>query len=347
MKLRWMALVAISMIASSAFAQQSPVDRQPATIEMEGHAQVRANPDQAFVSLVIETQAPTAVEASAENARLANKVIAAVKAKLGAQDQIDTVRYSLSTTYDPASYASQDLKFVDWSASYQINVKCEQSMSGGVLDLVRAVGAVGSTITTAVAGQATIAITVTENAASASDATKQAADKAHALGEKIESKLGSNGTVKIFQGVIKQNMQRTDEPRMLYKASNRVSITTKEIDRVGMLIDTAVAAGATQPDDVDFTLRDDSTVRSQAIARACEDARFKAKAAADAMGLKIKRVTRIVSTGDVAASGGVPSGVVYEGVATQLAGGGNRQVTPINPPELTVPATVTVTYELE
>jgi uncharacterized protein len=339
MKLRWTALIAIALVASTAFAQQAPVDRDAPTIQMEGHAQVRANPDQAFVSLVVETKASTAVEAIAENAQLANKVIAAVKGKLGAQDEISTRLYSLSPSYDAGP---QELKFVDWSASYQINVKCEPSMSGSVLDLARAAGANGSSITNAVADQATILITLTEFAPNASQATQRAAERAHVLGGKIESNLGSKGTVKVIQGQIKQDMQSTEKDRQQYDASNRVSITTKEIDQVGTLIDTAIAAGATSADDVDFTLRDDSTVRSQAIARVCEDARLKANAAAQAIGLKIKRVTRIVSTGDVTSSER-SSGTF--GVAFAADASGGR--TPINPPELVVPATVTVTYELE
>jgi uncharacterized protein len=244
-------------------------------------------------------------------------------------------------------HAPRELKLGDWNASYRIDVKCEPSMSGGVLDLVRAAGAVGSSVTNEVAGQATILITVTETAASAGDATRRAADKAHALSEKIESNLGSKGTVKVFQGLIKQETQQSDTLRQEYEASNRVSITTKEVDQVGTLIDTAIAAGAARADYVSFTLRDDSSVRSQAIARACADARLKADAAAQAVGLKIKRVTRVVSTGYLPPTGGEPSNEAYMQDAAAFAGGGNGPATPINPPELSVPATVTITYELE
>ena len=114
---------------------------------------------------------------------------------------------------------------------------------------------------------------------------------------------------------------------------------TTAIDQVGSLIDTAIAAGATRADFVTFNLRDDSKARSDAIADACKDAQLKANAAAQALGLKVKRVMKVTSVGDFR-----PQPVGYSGSFSASVVG---TTTPITPGEITVPATVTVTYELE
>ena len=74
------------------------------------------------------------------------------------------------------------------------------------------------------------------------------------------------------------------------------------------------------------------------MADACKDAQLKATAAAQALGLKVKRILRVTSVnGAMPLQGGYGTGVVSDfAVATQ-----------IKPSDLTVPATVTVTYELE
>ena len=106
------------------------------------------------------------------------------------------------------------------------------------------------------------------------------------------------------------------------------------------MIDAAIAAGATRANFVTFNLRDDSKARGEAMADACKDAQIKANAAAQALGLKVKRVIKVASVSDFRSQqgygGGASSGAMVGAAAT-----------PIKPTEITLPATVTVTYELE
>ena len=124
-----------------------------------------------------------------------------------------------------------------------------------------------------------------------------------------------------------------------YEASNSITAQTSAIDQAGSIIDTAIGAGATRANFVTFNLRDDSKARSDAIADACKDAQLKVNAAALALGLRVKRVMRITSVGDFR-----PEPVGYSASFQSSVVG---TTTPITPGEITVPATVTVTYELE
>jgi uncharacterized protein YggE len=159
----------------------------------------------------------------------------------------------------------------------------------------------------------------------------------------IKAKLGGKGTVKFVQGSVvaesEQGGSQTQET-IGYQASNSISIETGAIDQVGSLIDAAIAAGANRANFVNSNLRDDSKARSEAIADACRDAQLKADAAAKALGLKIKRVMKITSIGDFRPQ---QAGIYREASAFPAA----SVATPIKPGEITVPAMVTVTYEIE
>jgi uncharacterized protein YggE len=93
---------------------------------------------------------------------------------------------------------------------------------------------------------------------------------------------------------------------------------------------------------VNFNLRDDSRARSEAIADACKEAQLKANAAAQALGLKIKRVLKITSAGDF-----YPQQQQFDLSERASFSASVTATTPIRPGELTVQATVTVVYEIE
>ncbi|MFX0200348.1 MAG: SIMPL domain-containing protein, partial [Candidatus Hodarchaeota archaeon] len=80
-----------------------------------------------------------------------------------------------------------------------------------------------------------------------------------------------------------------------YRVSNQITVTTKEIDKVGQLIDSAVLAGANQVNSVSFTLSEEAIaqIRLQAIALAIEDAQARAKAIANKLDLTIVGVGHV------------------------------------------------------
>jgi uncharacterized protein YggE len=83
-----------------------------------------------------------------------------------------------------------------------------------------------------------------------------------------------------------------EERQIQYRASHEFEISLSDVDRVGSVIDTAVKNGATDVDDVSFTLSADRRKELEQSARksAMTDARQKAEAVADSANLTITGV---------------------------------------------------------
>ncbi|MFB6103257.1 MAG: SIMPL domain-containing protein [Haloplanus sp.] len=134
------------------------------------------------------------------------------------------------------------------------------------------------------------------------------------------------------------------EPRIQYRASHDFQITVDDPDRVGAVIDTAVGNGATEIDDVRFTLSAERRrqLERQARSAAMADARSKARALAADANLTVTGV-RVIQTTSV----GAPR-------RAGEAGGAAMTATPVPtaaPPSdiesgpVTVTTTVQVVYE--
>lgn len=121
-----------------------------------------------------------------------------------------------------------------------------------------------------------------------------------------------------------------------YRAENSIIVTTA-VDKAGQVFDEGVKAGANQSSSMTFGLRDDSKYRQQALVAAVKAARSDADTLAGALGLTIKEVKNVQ--------------VQYGGSKVDVTmAGGTRQAapdappTPVNPGELTITASVQVTY---
>lgn len=78
-----------------------------------------------------------------------------------------------------------------------------------------------------------------------------------------------------------------------YTVSNKVSVHIKNIDLIGQVIDSALAAGANNVSSLDFSVNDTKTLRRAALTAAVKDAREKADIIAQALGKKIVGVQNI------------------------------------------------------
>lgn len=80
---------------------QLDVSRAPErpSITVSAQGSTRITPDRATIQIGVQTQGATAAAASAENARLAQRVIAAIRALGIGADQISTVNYSVNPEY--------------------------------------------------------------------------------------------------------------------------------------------------------------------------------------------------------------------------------------------------------
>jgi len=133
----WLLLFALT---APAFADDTP---PPRTIAVSGEGRVSVSPDLAIVSFGVETTAPAAGAAVAENAKKSNALVDAIKAKIGAKDKVSTTQYSLSPVYEQRDRASAaPPKITGYIASNQVRVELHDvKMVGTMIDAATAAGA--------------------------------------------------------------------------------------------------------------------------------------------------------------------------------------------------------------
>jgi uncharacterized protein YggE len=333
------------MPVTGAFAAEAPGGEQSLRIvQVDGHGNARIDPDQAFMSFAVDTKGSTGREAGALNAQIAAKVIAALKSKLASGGKVETGGYGLMPMYGNGPQAESRIR--DWVADSEVVVESDPSIAGSVLDAAQAVGASGSSQMNEETGKATVELRIRSTALTAAEASRLGAEKGRKVAETIMEKFGGKTTVKVSQGQLQSEQEQQggnpNQELIGYQASNSISVETGAIDQVGSLIDAAIGAGASRVNFVNFNLRDDSKVRSEAFASACRDAQLKANAAAQALGLKIRRVMKITSAGDF-----YPQQQQVNFAERASFSASMTATTPIRPGELTVQATVTVIYEIE
>jgi uncharacterized protein YggE len=78
-----------------------------------------------------------------------------------------------------------------------------------------------------------------------------------------------------------------------YTAQNIVRVRTTEVEKAGEIIDAGSGTGANQIRGIEFSVKDDRSLRAQALRQAARDARSNAEAMAAGLGLKVLRVLRI------------------------------------------------------
>jgi uncharacterized protein YggE len=81
-----------------------------------------------------------------------------------------------------------------------------------------------------------------------------------------------------------------------FRVSNQVSVTVRDIERLGELLDRVVAQGANTIYGISFFVADPATAATQARTLAVQDAMDKAKQLAAAAGLTVDRVVSITET---------------------------------------------------
>jgi uncharacterized protein len=107
------------------------------SIRATGDASVSMNPDIAYVSVGVTTQATTAQEAAAQNASVASAVIAAVKQAIGANADVRTISYSISPMY---RVNTSDIIGFTVNNIVQATIP-DVSMAGKVIDAATGAGA--------------------------------------------------------------------------------------------------------------------------------------------------------------------------------------------------------------
>jgi hypothetical protein len=112
------------------------------TIRVEGMGEVKVAPDEAFIDLGVETQAPTAKAASEENARKMEKIIAALVGAGIARKEIQTRNFAVYPEHTPPTRPDETPKVKGYRVSNTVEVHVrELARLGALLDTALATGA--------------------------------------------------------------------------------------------------------------------------------------------------------------------------------------------------------------
>jgi len=127
-----------------------------------------------------------------------------------------------------------------------------------------------------------------------------------------------------------------------YAVDNNIIVTVRDLPKMGSLLDNAIQAGANSINNVQFDVADNTAARKQARDEAMQNAIQQAQELADAAGIEL---------GDIQFINYSESVPMFSGTSYMDYGkGGGMRVessVPVNPGQLTLTATVTITYALK
>ena len=129
-----------------------------------------------------------------------------------------------------------------------------------------------------------------------------------------------------------------------YIVTNSFIVSTKELERVGALLDAGIQAGANNVDSISFELSDakDKEVKTEALKQAAQNARDKASALADGAGVRLGKVLSLQENSYV-----VMPYARYDTMAMKAEMGAPEvPPTAISPQSVQVSAQVSVSYEI-
>jgi len=131
-----------------------------------------------------------------------------------------------------------------------------------------------------------------------------------------------------------------ERPEPIYRVSMGVNITVRETSRVGVLLSTAVKAGANLVNYVNFDIDDRAPLQSDARSSAVADARDRAQQLADILGLTVGEPLKVIEEAQT-----------YFGLEARGMGGGGAGASALNDAiregQLGVSIAVTITFALQ
>jgi hypothetical protein len=124
-----------------------------------------------------------------------------------------------------------------------------------------------------------------------------------------------------------------------YTANNTVRIAIDDMSLLRKAIDAATKSGASNVNRLNFMLRDEASVRAEALGKAAVQARAGAEALAASLKLRLGRVLRVEEEQPV---------VVSPGREFELRVGKEQpaETTPVEPGQIEIHASITLTFEL-
>jgi uncharacterized protein YggE len=206
-----------------------------------------------------------------------------------------------------------------------------------------AIRATGEGVVYARPDQAKIDIGVVTQAPTAEAAGSQNAAQLQGVMTKLRALLGQKADIRTISYSLNpayRYPQNGGKPSIEgYTAMNTVEVTTDDLPNVGKLIDAATAGGANQIQRLQFTLRDETSARREALAKAALQSRSNAEAMAAAVGLKLGKVLLLEQ--------GSPQIIRPMVGAMAAAGRIGGAPTPVEAEPIEVRASVTLTIAVE
>jgi uncharacterized protein len=192
---------------------------------------------------------------------------------------------------------------------------------------------------------ADLSFAIENHAKSATEAASRNAALAQKITDALKAKLGDKGKVSTggysLSPDYEQHQGRPETTTIVgYSAQNSIAVETPAIDLLGELIDAAIGAGANRVNSLNFSLKNDTKPRADALANASRDAQQQAQALAASLKVKLGRII-------TASTEGVPRPVPLVRSFAPAASAMATFKTPVEAGDITVSSTVYLTYEIE
>lgn len=231
-------------------------------------------------------------------------------------------------------------KLVTFAVAYLIAIFASLSASAEGPTSVSSIRVTGASAVTANPDRAHVDVGVVTQAPQSQNAVSQNARTFNAVMVALRKAFGPGADIKALSYSLNPDYQygvSGGAPTLRgYTATHVVRVTIDNLARIGDVIDTATQAGANRVPSIQFALRDEESVREQALREAAVRARAEADSLAAALGLKVNRILTVEEGGPVM----VPVRQVAFARAESSA------ATQIQPGAIEVNANVTLTVEV-
>ncbi|MBI5842194.1 MAG: SIMPL domain-containing protein [Chloroflexi bacterium] len=179
--------------------------------------------------------------------------------------------------------------------------------------------------------------------ASASEAVESNKTQTTALIDALKSAGVADKDIRTTNFSIYPSTQYSPEGQptsTIYMVDNTVYVVVRDLDGLGDLLDSAISAGANSINSIQFDVADKADALKEARAKAVEDAKLQAQQLAEAAGLSLGDI-QTINFYDSSPYAYMEGGKGGGGVALDVA------AVPIQPGQLTISVTVSLTYTLK
>lgn len=210
----------------------------------------------------------------------------------------------------------------------------------------RTISVTGQGEVTAMPDRVELSFAVETTADKAAEAVAENARRSAAVVAALKPVLASDDIVTTARYTVEPRYEparpgERREPRITgYVVQNAVRVQSRQVDKVGALIDAASSAGANRVGGLEFSLAKRDELMRAAIEKAGADARAQAESAAKGLGVRLRGVVS-------ATTASPPIVVPKRYQMMEMAAEARVVPTPVEPGQLTVTASLQVTYEIE